>query len=228
MLSEGGLPPPPWRWFAYEVNFRADHAIDTYMLLLQHSILNFHVVFFKKCYEVAFSACSSLRCPPLTWGRVCVCVCVCVFAQLPLTLCDPLDCSLLGSPVRAIFQARTLDFVAICYSRACCGPRGQTHTSCISCIGRWILYHCATWEAPRFGYFCFSFYWSIIVLKSCVHFYCTAKWISYTYTHISLLLWISLPFRSPQSTEQSILCYTVGSHWLSILYILYAFYIQCI
>ena len=160
--------------------------------------------------------------------RACVCVCVCLFAQLPLTLCDPLDCSLLGSPVRAIFQARTLDFVAICYSRACCGPRGQTHTSCISCIGRWILYHCATWEAPRFGYFCFSFYWSIIVLKSCVHFYCTAKWISYTYTHISLLLWISLPFRSPQSTEQSILCYTVGSHWLSILYILYAFYIQCI
>ena len=23
----------------------------------------------------------------------------------------------------------------------------QTHVSCVSCIGRWFLYHCATWEA---------------------------------------------------------------------------------
>ena len=34
-----------------------------------------------------------------------------------------------------------------------------------------------------------------------------------------LIFWISFPFRSPQSTEQSSLCYTVGSHQLSILYI---------
>ena len=26
--------------------------------------------------------------------------------------------------------------------------RDQTHISCITFIGRWILYHCATWEAP--------------------------------------------------------------------------------
>ena len=38
-------------------------------------------------------------------------------------------------------------------------------------------------------------------------------------THISSLFWISIPFRSPQSTEQSSLCYTAGSHQLSILYI---------
>ena len=31
--------------------------------------------------------------------------------------------------------------------------------------------------------------------------------------------WISFSFRSPQSTEQSSLCYTVGSHEFSILYI---------
>ena len=30
--------------------------------------------------------------------------------------------------------------------------------------------------------------------------------------HISSLFWISFPFRSPQSTESSSLCYTVGSH----------------
>ena len=33
------------------------------------------------------------------------------------------------------------------------------------------------------------------------------------------LFWISFPFRSLQSTEQSSLCYTVGSHYLSTLYI---------
>ena len=34
-----------------------------------------------------------------------------------------------------------------------------------------------------------------------------------------LFLWISFPFRSPQSLKQSFLGYTVGSHQLSILYI---------
>ena len=43
-------------------------------------------------------------------------------------------------------------------------------------------------------------------------------------THISPLFWISFPFRSPQSIEQSSLCYTVGSHWLSILYIVLIVY----
>ena len=40
----------------------------------------------------------------------------------------------------------------------------------------------------------------------------------YMYTYIPCF-WISFPFRSPQSTEQSSLCYTAGSHQLSILYI---------
>ena len=37
--------------------------------------------------------------------------------------------------------------------------------------------------------------------------------------HISPLFWISFPFRPPQSTEQSSLRYTVGSHELAILYV---------
>ena len=40
-------------------------------------------------------------------------VCVCVRA---LTLCDPMDCSLPGSSVHGIFQARILEWVAISYS----------------------------------------------------------------------------------------------------------------
>jgi len=46
---------------------------------------------------------------------VCVCVCVCVFsvAQLCLTLCYPLNCSLPCSSVHQNFQARILEWVAI-------------------------------------------------------------------------------------------------------------------
>ena len=44
--------------------------------------------------------------------------------------------------------------------------------------------------------------------------------------HISLPFWISFPFRSPKSTEQSSLSYTVGSHQLSISYTI--LYQQCI
>ena len=45
---------------------------------------------------------------------MCVCVCVCVLVvQLCLTLCDPMDCSLPGSSVYGILQARILEWVAI-------------------------------------------------------------------------------------------------------------------
>ena len=37
--------------------------------------------------------------------------------QLCLTLCDPMNCSLPGSSVHSIFQARILDWVAIFFSR---------------------------------------------------------------------------------------------------------------
>ena len=36
---------------------------------------------------------------------------------------------------------------AISYSRESSPLRDWTHVSCIFCTGKWILYHCATWEA---------------------------------------------------------------------------------
>ena len=69
-------------------------------------------------------------------------------AQSSLAPCDPLDCSLPGSSVHGILQARTLEQVAISYSRGSSRPRDRTHISCVSCTGRLILYHCTTWEAP--------------------------------------------------------------------------------
>ena len=46
-----------------------------------------------------------------------------------------------------VLQARILEGVAISFSRGSSQLRDQTCISCISCIGRQILYHCATWEA---------------------------------------------------------------------------------
>ena len=40
-------------------------------------------------------------------------VCVCVVAKSCPTLCDPRDCSLPGSPIHRILQARILEWVAI-------------------------------------------------------------------------------------------------------------------
>ena len=44
-------------------------------------------------------------------------VCLCLVAQLGLTLCDPMDCGLLGSSVHGIFQVRILEWVVVSYSR---------------------------------------------------------------------------------------------------------------
>ena len=53
-------------------------------------------------------------------------------AQSCLTLCDPVDCSLPGSSVHGIFQARILEWVAISFSRGPSWPRDQTWDSRIA------------------------------------------------------------------------------------------------
>ena len=47
-------------------------------------------------------------------------------AQSSLTLSDPVDCSLLGSSVHGVFQARVLEWVTTAFS---------------ICIGKWVLFH---------------------------------------------------------------------------------------
>ena len=49
------------------------------------------------------------------------------------------------------FQVRIWKWVAISYFRKSSWTRDQTHVSCVSCIGRWILYHCATWVGSLGG-----------------------------------------------------------------------------
>ena len=50
-------------------------------------------------------------------------------AQLCPTLSDPMDCSLPGSSVHAVFQARILEWVAISFYRGFSGPKDQTRVS---------------------------------------------------------------------------------------------------
>ena len=52
--------------------------------------------------------------------------------QSCLTLCDPMDCSLPGSSVRGIFQARVLEWVAVSFSRRSSQPRDRTQVSRIA------------------------------------------------------------------------------------------------
>ena len=67
-----------------------------------------------------------------------------VCAQSCLTLCNPIDCSPPGSSVHGNSPGKNTGmgcpfFLGIFPTRE--------RNSCISCIGRWILHHHATWEA---------------------------------------------------------------------------------
>ena len=75
---------------------------------------------------------------------MCVCVCVRVrAAQSCLTFYNTMDCSLPGSSVNRIFQARKLEWVAISFSRGSFQPRDWI------CIGRQDLYHCEAWKQGK-------------------------------------------------------------------------------
>ena len=78
--------------------------------------------------SITLKHCELLYCTPVNLiilyenyvcACVCVCVCVCAHAcaQSCPALCDPMDCSLPGSSVHGIFQARILEQVAISSSR---------------------------------------------------------------------------------------------------------------
>ena len=72
---------------------------------------------------------------------------VIVVVYLPVNVwlfCNSMDCSWPGSSVHGILHIGIVEWVAISYSRGSSQPKDQT---CISCIGRWIIYHWATRDA---------------------------------------------------------------------------------
>ena len=72
--------------------------------------------------------------------------------QSCLTLCHPMDCSLPGSSVHGILQARVLVGVAMPFYRESSPPRDRTHVSYISCGGGGgrgvVLYHWCHMGSP--------------------------------------------------------------------------------
>ena len=71
---------------------------------------------------------------------------MCLVTKKYPTLYDPMDCNPPGFPVHGIFQARILEWAAISSSRGASRPKDRTRISCVSCIGRRILYRCTTCE----------------------------------------------------------------------------------
>ena len=63
-----------------------------------------------------------------------------------LFVTDPKDYSLPGSSIHGISQDRILEWVSISFSRGYSWPRDWI---CVSCNGRWILYHWATWPDSK-------------------------------------------------------------------------------
>ena len=54
------------------------------------------------------------------------------FAQSSPTLRDPMDCSLPGSSIHGVLQARVLEWAAIAFSRGSSRPRDRTQVSHIA------------------------------------------------------------------------------------------------
>ena len=79
---------------------------------------------------------------PTQWVPILCCVCMPEKSlQSCPTLGDPMDYSPPGSSVHGILQARILEWVAISFSRGSSRPRDRIFISCVSCIGRRVLYH---------------------------------------------------------------------------------------
>ena len=96
-----------------------DHTATLFLIFLW----NLHTVFqFSWPHQFSF---------PPTLYLVPFSVCCAQSLQSCATLCDPTDCSPLGSSVHRILQARIVEWVAISYSKGSSRPRDQT---CVSCI----------------------------------------------------------------------------------------------
>ena len=61
-------------------------------------------------------------------------------------LCEPTDCSLPGSSVHGILQARKLEWIAMPSSKGSSRSRYRTHVSCISCIAGGLFAYWVTWK----------------------------------------------------------------------------------
>ena len=116
------------------------------------------------------------------------------------TLCDPMDCSLPGSAVHGIFQARVLEWVAIAFSNLIFTPRLFLFLLFIYLILIKL----------------FILYWTM-ANKNIVIVSGEQRRDSAIHIHVSIPHQTPLPSRVPHNIEQSSLCYTVDPCWWPIL-----------
>ena len=112
------------------------------------------------------------------------------------TLCDPMDCSLPGSAVHGIFQARVLEWVAIAFSDLIFTPRLFLFLLFIYLILIKL----------------FILYWTM-ANKNIVIVSGEQRRDSAIHIHVSIPHQTPLPSRVPHNIEQSSLCYTVDPCW---------------
>ena len=97
------------------------HVIIEHVLSVSVSFTQLKI---SRCVHVVHEICSFLL-----LSISCMCG---QLLQLCPTLCDPLDCSLPGSSVPGISQARILEWSAMPFSRGSSQPRDQTRVSCLA------------------------------------------------------------------------------------------------
>ena len=112
------------------------------------------------------------------WFTISVVVIVVLVTQLCPTLCDLMDCGPPGSSVHGILQEKTLEWIAIPFSRGSSQPRAQTQVYCTA--GRFftiwatgkILKHRTIPRFLRFPQWHSSIYINFILLfHFCPYFY---------------------------------------------------------
>ena len=85
------------------------------------------------------------------------------------TLCNPVDCSLAGSSIHGIFQARIREWVAISFSRRSSWPRDWTWVSRIvgRCFTIWATREDVEryWNVERWRFLPTHFLWPLIKIR---------------------------------------------------------------
>ena len=134
-------------WASYNTQFTPSSIVQYILLQVFQSVYVFLEVF-KHQGHILITFVEHLA-TGVVWQSMCVCVssalsCLTLWPHrpYPVRLLCPWDS-----------QARILESVAISSSRGSSQPRDLTW---VSCIGRQIIYHCATWEALLKGLNLFS------------------------------------------------------------------------
>ena len=127
--------------------------------------------------------------------------CCCLVPKLCPTLCDAKDCRPPGSSVHVISQARTLESVAISFSRGSSWPGTGTW---VSCIGRQILLPLSHQESPMNWYMwhkILHFFPLIKIIVMCVYLIGDNLWRCIQAGNIKLIIQ-SPTLRKPSITGQ--------------------------